>query len=128
LQATVDINAPMPVVWEALTDYENLGTFIPSLVENRCLERRQQGCLLYQVGPAVPQPQQAHGRIVRWEQPCASANDRACCFHLHCAEVRSTRVRAYASRRCKGPAVGELSVGPRSHHVYPSCCRLVRRM
>lgn len=49
LQATVDINAPVPVVWEALTDYENLGTFIPSLVENRCLERRKQGCLLYQV-------------------------------------------------------------------------------
>jgi hypothetical protein len=49
LQATVDINAPVPVVWEALTDYENLGTFIPSLVENKCLERRKQGCLLYQV-------------------------------------------------------------------------------
>lgn len=50
LQASVDINAPLPVVWQALTDYNNLGTFIPSLVENRCLERRKQGCLLYQVG------------------------------------------------------------------------------
>lgn len=49
LQASVDINAPLPVVWQALTDYNNLGTFIPSLVENRCLERRKQGCLLYQV-------------------------------------------------------------------------------
>lgn len=49
LQATVNIQAPLPVVWEALTDYERLGTFIPSLVENRCLERRKQGCLLYQV-------------------------------------------------------------------------------
>jgi hypothetical protein len=49
LQATVDIQAPLPVVWEALTDYERLGTFIPSLVENKCLERRKQGCLLYQV-------------------------------------------------------------------------------
>lgn len=50
LHATVDIHAPLPVVWEALTDYEKLGTFIPSLVENKCLERRKQGCLLYQVG------------------------------------------------------------------------------
>lgn len=50
LQASVAIHAPLPVVWEALTDYENLGTFIPSLAENRCLERRKQGCLLYQVG------------------------------------------------------------------------------
>ncbi len=33
-----------------MTDYESLGTFIPSLVENRCLERRQGGALLYQVG------------------------------------------------------------------------------
>lgn len=49
LQATVNIQAPLPVVWEALTDYDRLGTFIPSLVENRCLERRKQGCLLYQV-------------------------------------------------------------------------------
>uniref|UniRef100_A0A383WN78 Coenzyme Q-binding protein COQ10 START domain-containing protein n=1 Tax=Tetradesmus obliquus TaxID=3088 RepID=A0A383WN78_TETOB len=50
LNATVLIGAPLDVVWGALTDYDNLGTFIPSLVENRCLERRPQGCLLYQVG------------------------------------------------------------------------------
>lgn len=49
LNATVLIGAPLDVVWGALTDYDNLGTFIPSLVENRCLERRPQGCLLYQV-------------------------------------------------------------------------------
>lgn len=49
LQATVDIHAPLPIVWEALTDYDRLGTFIPSLVENKCLERRKGGCLLYQV-------------------------------------------------------------------------------
>lgn len=59
LQASVDINAPLPVVWEALTDYDNLGSFIPSLVENRCIERRKQGCLLYQVRSAVkPGPRQ----------------------------------------------------------------------
>lgn len=49
LNATVQIDAPLEVVWSSLTDYDNLGTFIPSLVENRCLERRPQGCLLYQV-------------------------------------------------------------------------------
>lgn len=54
LHASIAIGAPVDVVWEALTDYENLGTFIPSLVENKCLERRPQGCVLYQVGRPVP--------------------------------------------------------------------------
>ena len=49
LNATVLIGAPLDVVWGSLTDYDNLGTFIPSLVENKCLEKRPQGCLLYQV-------------------------------------------------------------------------------
>lgn len=49
LVASVDIHAPVPVVWNALTDYDNLASFIPSLVENRCIERRERGCLLYQV-------------------------------------------------------------------------------
>jgi hypothetical protein len=37
-------------VWAALTDYDGLGEFIPSLEENRCLERRPNGAVLYQVG------------------------------------------------------------------------------
>lgn len=49
LEACVSIQAPVDVVWDALTDYDNLGTFIPSLVENRCLERRSDGAVLYQV-------------------------------------------------------------------------------
>lgn len=48
----MDINAPVSTVWGCLTDYDNLGTFIPSLVENKCLERRQDGCILHQVGAA----------------------------------------------------------------------------
>jgi ribosome-associated toxin RatA of RatAB toxin-antitoxin module len=44
------IAAPPESVWGALTDYEGLGDFIPSLVENRCLERRERGAVLYQVG------------------------------------------------------------------------------
>eukprot|EP00775_Hariotina_reticulata_P004544 gene4544-4796_t len=50
LHASIDIGAPVDIVWDALTDYDNLGTFIPSLVENKCLKRRPQGCVLYQVG------------------------------------------------------------------------------
>jgi Polyketide cyclase / dehydrase and lipid transport len=50
LDAAVHIAAPLDVVWGVLTDYDGLGNFIPGLVENRCLERREGGCLLYQVG------------------------------------------------------------------------------
>jgi hypothetical protein len=50
INVVVHIEAPLHVVWESLTDYDNLGTFIPSLVENKCLQRKPQGCLLYQVG------------------------------------------------------------------------------
>jgi len=48
--AATSILAPPETVWAALTDYEHLGSFIPSLVENRCLERRDKGAVLYQVG------------------------------------------------------------------------------
>jgi ribosome-associated toxin RatA of RatAB toxin-antitoxin module len=50
LIAATSVRAPPEVLWAALTDYERLGDFIPSLVENRCLERRPRGALLYQVG------------------------------------------------------------------------------
>ncbi|KAI8467286.1 MAG: hypothetical protein J3K34DRAFT_430906 [Monoraphidium minutum] len=50
LIAATSILAPPERVWEALTDYDGLGQFIPSLVENRCLERRERGAVLYQVG------------------------------------------------------------------------------
>lgn len=50
LDARVHIPAPVEVVWNILTDYDNLGDFIPSLEENRCLERRSNGAVLYQVG------------------------------------------------------------------------------
>ena len=56
LFASVYVGAPVGLVWSALTDYENLATFIPSLVENRCLEKRQRGAVLYQVGPLTCEP------------------------------------------------------------------------
>lgn len=49
LMASIPVAAPMDIVWAALTDYEGLGNFIPSLAENRCLERRPNGARLYQV-------------------------------------------------------------------------------
>lgn len=50
LFAEVDVDAPPAVVWGALTNYEGLDEFIPSLETNRCLERRPNGARLEQVG------------------------------------------------------------------------------
>ena len=41
-------------MYAALTSYESLGTFIPGLAENRCLERHEDGCTLLQVGGCGP--------------------------------------------------------------------------
>lgn len=49
LCAGVDINAPVDTVWKCLTDYEHLADFIPGLVVNECLQRRQKGARLKQV-------------------------------------------------------------------------------
>jgi hypothetical protein len=51
LFASVDIAAPVDTVWNTLNDYEKLASFIPSLVENRCLRKKNDGAVLYQVGP-----------------------------------------------------------------------------
>ncbi|KAG2493232.1 hypothetical protein HYH03_008648 [Edaphochlamys debaryana] len=48
--ASVSVATPKQSVWSALTDYDGLQKFIPSLVENRCLERSAYGAVLYQVG------------------------------------------------------------------------------
>ncbi|KAJ9509341.1 dehydrase and lipid transport-domain-containing protein [Haematococcus lacustris] len=50
LHASITINAPVSTVWASLTDYDGLGNFIPSLVENRCLRRKPDGAVLLQVG------------------------------------------------------------------------------
>lgn len=47
--ARISVRAPVEVVWGCLSDYDNLGTFIPSLVENVCLERKPNGAVLKQV-------------------------------------------------------------------------------
>ncbi|GFR46044.1 hypothetical protein Agub_g7513 [Astrephomene gubernaculifera] len=48
--AAVTVPAPKGNVWSALTDYDHLADFIPSLVQNRCLERSGNTATLYQVG------------------------------------------------------------------------------
>jgi uncharacterized protein YndB with AHSA1/START domain len=49
LFASILINAPIELVWGALTDYDNLASFIPSLVKNECLKRKPNGAVLLQV-------------------------------------------------------------------------------
>ncbi|EFJ40109.1 hypothetical protein VOLCADRAFT_100126 [Volvox carteri f. nagariensis] len=48
IYAAVVVAAPKSCVWSALTDYDNLGNFVPSLVENRCLERTANSAVVYQ--------------------------------------------------------------------------------
>ncbi|KAF5829951.1 dehydrase and lipid transport-domain-containing protein, partial [Dunaliella salina] len=50
LFASVNVAAPEEQVWRCLNDYEGLANFIPSLVENKCLEKKENGAILYQVG------------------------------------------------------------------------------
>lgn len=71
LYASVNINAPVSLVWNCLTDYEGLSSFIPSLVENRCLQQKSNGAVVYQVGAAsFPQqwPHAAHMHTLKLQQ------------------------------------------------------------
>ena len=45
----MNVAAPEEQVWRCLNDYEGLASFIPSLVENKCLEKKENGAVLYQV-------------------------------------------------------------------------------
>ncbi|PNH08610.1 hypothetical protein TSOC_004816 [Tetrabaena socialis] len=55
--ASVAVAAPKAFVWSALTDYDNLARFIPSLVENRCVERSGDSAVLYQAVSRYAQSQ-----------------------------------------------------------------------
>jgi hypothetical protein len=48
--ASTAIAAPPAAVWDALTSYERLGDMKVPGLHNRCLERRERGAVLYQVG------------------------------------------------------------------------------
>lgn len=49
VEAVVQVNAPVEVVWKVLTDYERLADFIPGLVENTVLSRNGDRVRLSQV-------------------------------------------------------------------------------
>ncbi|KAL2630283.1 hypothetical protein R1flu_014969 [Riccia fluitans] len=50
ITARISVRASLEDVWSILTDYERLGDFIPGLAVNELLEKRENGCRLYQVG------------------------------------------------------------------------------
>lgn len=56
IHASVEVCTGVSVVWGCLTDYDHLANFIPSLVENECLERYPNGARLRQVGEQVVLP------------------------------------------------------------------------
>lgn len=60
LFASVNIAASAEQVWQCLNDYEGLASFIPSLVENRCLEKKENGAVIYQVRACVLTQEQDH--------------------------------------------------------------------
>lgn len=48
--ASVSIPCSAEQLWQVLTDYDNLASFIPNLATSRCLSRSEAGTLLEQVG------------------------------------------------------------------------------
>jgi ribosome-associated toxin RatA of RatAB toxin-antitoxin module len=52
IRARATVAAPLPLVWEVLTDYEALPRFIPGIVRSSVLERRGNRVLIEQAGAA----------------------------------------------------------------------------
>eukprot|EP00271_Cylindrocystis_brebissonii_P004062 TRINITY_DN1543_c0_g1_i1.p1 TRINITY_DN1543_c0_g1~~TRINITY_DN1543_c0_g1_i1.p1 ORF type:complete len:303 (-),score=45.73 TRINITY_DN1543_c0_g1_i1:143-931(-) len=50
ISASIRMATPLTSVWNVLTDYSHLSDFLPSLAENKLLERRPNGAKLLQVG------------------------------------------------------------------------------
>ena len=49
LYAGVDINAPVSIVWNALTDYDGLGNFIPGADKMQACHWTVHGCILFAI-------------------------------------------------------------------------------
>ena len=45
IRAGIDIQASSQVLWAVLTDYDNLETFVPDLIQSRILERGEDGLI-----------------------------------------------------------------------------------
>ena len=43
--AGIDIPASSKVIWAVLTDYDNLETFVPDMIQSRILERGEEGLI-----------------------------------------------------------------------------------
>lgn len=96
LYARVLIQAPAELVWACLTDYDGLGDFIPSLVENRCLQRKSDGCRLYQVsgGRGRERGRAAEERRARAAAPTPRSPCRAFLPNRGPARLTSSRFMA----------------------------------
>jgi len=52
IEAHALVVAPLPLIWETLTDYDRLSTFIPGMHISRVMERRAQVAIVKQQGEA----------------------------------------------------------------------------
>ena len=52
IEARALLRAPLPLIWETLTDYDSLSTFIPGMHISRVLERRGPVAIVKQQGEA----------------------------------------------------------------------------
>ncbi|HTD91821.1 MAG TPA: SRPBCC family protein [Burkholderiales bacterium] len=52
IEARAPLTAPLPLIWETLTDYDRLATFIPGMSLSRIIERRGSTTLVKQQGEA----------------------------------------------------------------------------
>ena len=50
--ARATLGAPLPLVWETLTDYDRLAEFIPGMHRSRVIERRGAAAIVAQLGEA----------------------------------------------------------------------------
>lgn len=52
IEATASLRAPIAVVWQTLTDYDHLATFIPGMIGSRVIDRRGVAAIVEQKGEA----------------------------------------------------------------------------
>ena len=52
IEARALLQAPLALVWQTLTDYDHLGTFIPGMTTSRVVDRRGVAAIVEQTGAA----------------------------------------------------------------------------
>lgn len=53
IEASAIFRAPLAIVWQTLTDYDHLESFIPGMSKSRVIERRGVAAIVEQVGEAT---------------------------------------------------------------------------